>query len=211
MSGLRIGITGGVASGKTAVTERFIALGVPVVDADVIARELTADGQPMVNVLAQALGEQILHVNGGLNRRALRERIFHHTQDRQILENLLHPPIVARLEEQANALLAAGHAYCLLSIPLLIEKALYSLVERIVVVDCELDTQYQRLMTRDHISREQAEKMLHAQVDRQIRLGKADDVIYNNASWEALEQQIAKLHRYYTQLALRKANSSLGR
>lgn len=198
-NGARIGVTGGIACGKTTVTEIFRKLGAVVVDADQISRELTALGQPVLVVLQNVFGDEILAQNGALDRGALRRIVFENSRAREQLEALLHPRILARMIAQVERTLRDGHAYCLLSIPLLVEKRLFSLVDRVLVVDCEPETQRARLRQRDGLESARIEQILAAQTDRCTRLGYADDVLYNEATRDDLQQQIEKLHRYYGQ------------
>jgi len=199
--GLRIGLTGGIASGKTTVSEYFSALGVPVVDADEISRQLTAQGQPLLEKIARCFGTKVIF-GGVLDRRLLRKLIFANPQQRRLLEGILHPEIMAEMQRQSTALFAHGQPYCILSIPLLVEKALFPFVDRILVVDCEEETQKSRLIARDGMVGEvEVSGILAAQCGRCERLAKADDVIYNDGMLDFVKQRVLELHHNYLQIA----------
>ncbi len=191
-------LTGGIASGKTAVSDRFARLGVPVVDTDVIAREVVQPGQPALAEVVAAFGQTILNPNGELDRRALRQLIFRKPAKRQQLESILHPAIGTAALEQIKALEAP---YCILVVPLLHESGRFSQAHRVLVVDVAEDVQLQRVMQRDQIDREQAEAILRAQISRAERLRLADDVIDNSGELSQLDARVAALHRKYTELA----------
>ncbi len=197
---LIIGLTGGVGSGKSTVARQFAALGVPVIDADEIARELVAPGQPALQAIARRFGREVLDARGRLRRDVLRRRIFDDAEARRALEAILHP----RIRDEIRRRLATLHApcgYALVVIPLLLESGWQDLVQRILVVDCPESLQIARTMARDGIDRAQAEAMLAAQVDHASRLAAADDVIHNEGEAEALAPQVAELHRRYCALA----------
>jgi dephospho-CoA kinase len=193
-----VALTGGIASGKTAVSDRFAALGVPVIDTDVIARAVVEPGQPALQEIVTTFGKGVLAADGSLNRRMLRETIFSDPAAKQQLENILHPAI----REQVQRDIAAVEApYCLVVIPLFTETSSYDWVDRVLVVDTSEETQIQRVMQRDHVSREQAEAALAAQTSRQARLALADDVIENNGAVEELDEEVERLNRRYLELA----------
>ncbi|KAB7623132.1 dephospho-CoA kinase [Alkalilimnicola sp. S0819] len=195
---LVVALTGGIASGKTTVSDRFAALGVPVVDADVAAREVVAPGQPGLEGIRQAFGESMLDNRGRLDRARLREHIFQHPEARARLNALLHPLIRERLRGQLRALHAP---YALLVIPLLVETGMQGLADRVLVVDAPRETQRQRLMARDGGSAELAEAMLAAQAERGARLAIADDVIVNDSDLKRLQADVEALHQAYLRLA----------
>lgn len=191
---LKIGLTGGIASGKTLVSDQFTKLGAKVIDADVVAREVIKPGSDALKQIHARFGDDILNPDGSLNRKQLRHTIFTETDDRRWLEQLLHPLI----RDQMAAEISASQApYCILVIPLLIENLPNSLVDRILVVDCDEQQQIDRLMARDHISEPQAEAILNAQISRSERLAAADDIIHNNQTPDNLAAQIAALDRQY--------------
>ncbi len=191
---LRIGLTGGIASGKSAVAEEFAALGIPIHDADVIARELVAPGQPALQRIVELLGPESLDAHGLLDRRRMRERVFGDPEARRLLESILHPAVRAELARRSEA--TAG-PYQILVIPLLFENDLRFLVDRVLVVDVPEQMQMDRLMARDGLDDAQARRMLAAQTTRESRLGAADDVIVNTGSRGQLKDEVNELHRRY--------------
>jgi len=196
----RVALTGGIASGKTTVADLFAAHGVPLVDTDVIAREVVEPGQPTLAAVAQAFGSGLLDPDGRLDRRRLREIIFNDTSARARLEAILHPAIRAEMERQSAAAARAG-PYQILVIPLLAEGGRRDHIDRILVVDTPETVQVERLMARDAVTREQAEASLRAQAQRETRLGIADDVVTNTGRIEDLRAQVAALHERYVKLA----------
>ena len=195
---LRIGLTGGIASGKSVVAELFASRGVPVIDTDRIAREVVEPGEPALAQVVESFGDGILDEAGRLDRRALRERVFADPADRCRLEDILHPAIMAELERQCAA---AGGEYQVLVIPLLVEGGRSDAVDRVLVVDCPVETQLARLRTRDDETEAGARAILAAQASREQRLAAADDVIVNDGSFEALEHRVAELDAQYREWA----------
>jgi dephospho-CoA kinase len=196
---LRIGLTGGFACGKSETAKCFSQLGITVIDTDVIAREVVSKETFAFNEIANRYGKQVLTNNNELNRSHLREIIFNQPQEKQWLEELLHPLIIERMQQQAKQ---ATSPYCVLVIPLLLEKNLKHLVERILVIDASEALQYQRAQQRDHLSSTQLDAILQTQVSRQQRLAQADDIIVNDGNLEKLKQEVFKLHERYLQLCL---------
>lgn len=194
----RVALTGGIASGKSTVADRFAALGVPVIDTDLIARQVVEPGQPALAEVVAAFGPGVLGNDGRLDRRRLREIIFTDATARRRLEAILHPAIRAEMERQSQA---AGGAYQLLVIPLLTESGRRDHVDRVLLVDVPEAVQVERLMRRDGVSREQATASLGAQATRAARLAMADDVIENTGRAEELEARVAALHGRYVGLA----------
>ena len=195
---LRIGLTGGIASGKSTVASLFAACGAVVLDTDWIAREVVLPGKPALAALVQALGSGILDLDGNLDRAALRQRLFADEATRRRVEAILHPEILAELERQSHS---APGPYQVFVIPLLVESQLERVVDRILVVDCPEEEQVRRLMARDGESRESALGMLGSQATRAERLAVADDVIDNGGDSGALPTQMAALDRKYRELA----------
>lgn len=193
-----VALTGGIASGKTAVSDRFAALGVPIIDTDVIAHQVVAIGQPALQEIRNVFGDEILLPNGSLDRKALREIVFSDPAARKKLEAITHPAIRSRVLRDISTVDAD---YCIVVIPLFTETGAYDWVDRVLVVDTNEETQIQRVMKRDDVSREQAETALAAQTSRQARLAMADDVIENSGSLEDLYADIQLLHALYTELA----------
>ncbi len=195
---LRIGLTGGIGSGKSTVAELFAARGVPVIDADVIARELVAPGQSALEAIVATFGPEILDAQGALNRTCLRERVFSDSKQRLQLEAILHPRIRAEMTARIAALNAP---YVVLVIPLLFEAAQTDMVDRVLVVDVPPTLQRERVTARDALSNQQIDAILTAQLDREHRIARADDVIDNSGDRAALEQQVDSLHQRYLALS----------
>ena len=202
---LRIGLTGGIASGKSSVAQRFIELGVPVIDADEAARAVVAPGKPGLAQVIKRFGPGMLSANGELDRRALRNLIFSDPASRRDLEAILHPLIRADMEQRAAA--AVG-PYVVMAIPLLVEGGARDRVDRILVVDVDEAVQVQRVMARDGCSMEQAREILASQASREARLELADDVLLNTGSVTELRQGVDRLHERYLRLA--EMNPSAG-
>jgi dephospho-CoA kinase len=201
MSEYIIGVTGGVASGKSEVTRRFEALGVVVADADVAARTAVAPGSAGLAAVVDAFGTSVLATDGGLDRAAMRTRVFGDEAARRRLESIVHPLVRAQLLRECEA--AVG-PYAIAAIPLLAEgggRAAYPWLQRILVVDVPVEVQRARLMLRDGIDAALAERMIAAQASRPQRLAIADDVIVNDAGLGALDAQVAALDRCYRALA----------
>jgi dephospho-CoA kinase len=194
----RVALTGGIASGKSTVANLFATLGVPVIDTDVIAREVVEPGQPALAAVVQAFGPDVLASDGSLDRRRLRERIFADAGARQRLNAILHPAIRAEMERQSQA---AGGEYQVLVIPLLAEGGRRDHVDRVLLVDAPEALQVERLMMRDGVTREQALASLNAQATRAARLAMADDVLHNSGRPHELRDGVAELHGKYRALA----------
>lgn len=201
---LLIALTGGIASGKTAVAELFAKLGVPVLDTDQIARDVVAPGMPALGQLVAEFGGDILDSHGRLDRARMRERVFGDPAQRRKLESITHPAI---REELAQRSAAAGGDYQVHVIPLLVETGRADAYDRVLVVDCPQAAQIERLVARDGTSRRQAEEILAAQVSREERLDAAHDVIENTGTLADLERFVQTLHRNYALLAQNLAGS----
>ena len=194
---LRIGLTGGIASGKSSVAQRFAELGVPVIDADESARIVVAPGSPGLAKVVSRFGESVLTADGALDRPSLRNLIFSHSGRRRELEAILHPLIRADMEHRASV---ATGPYLVMVIPLLIEGG-GRRVDRILVIDVDEEVQLKRLMERDGGTMEQAKAILAAQASRATRLQAADDVLENMGSLSELRHGVDQLHRRYVELA----------
>ena len=194
-----IAVTGGIASGKSEVTRRLEALGIAVLDADLIARELVDPGQPALAEIARRFGAGVIDAAGRLDRRVLRAIVFADSAARRDLEAILHPRVHASLQARAQA---AAPPYVLLAIPLLAESApgRYAWLDRVLVVDVPRAVQIQRVMQRDAVERAAAEAALAAQASREARLAMAHDVIVNDGPLAALDAIVAKLHSRYLAL-----------
>ena len=195
---LRIGLTGGIASGKSTVAQRFADLGVPVIDADVAARAVVGSGTPGLARVIERFGTGVLAQNGELDRRALRDLIFSNPGARRDLESILHPLI--RIDMESSADQAVG-PYIVMAIPLLIEGGPSDRVDRILVVDVDETVQLRRVMERDGCTAEQARAILASQASRSARLAAADDVLQNAGTVTDLRQAVDRLHERYLRLA----------
>ncbi|MBE2896212.1 dephospho-CoA kinase [Pasteurellaceae bacterium HPA106] len=200
-----VGLTGGIGSGKSTIADLFAALGVPVVDADVVAREVVAKGSTALLHIAEHFGDEVLNADGSLNRAALRARVFNDCTQTQWLNDLLHPLIRKKMLAELNAVRAP---YALWVVPLLFENHLEAFCDRTLVVDVSRETQIERATRRDSNKREQIEKIIAAQIDRDRRLTTADDVINNDEPWQESQAEItarvAKLHQFYLDQAKKK-------
>jgi dephospho-CoA kinase len=199
---LTVGLTGGIASGKSAVAAMFVELGAALVDTDVIAREVVAPGEPGLAAVVRRFGPALLLQSGELDRAALRSIVFGDSAKRRELESLLHPLIRERTRRKLARIRAP---YVLIAVPLLVETSFGELVDRVLVVDCPEPIQLERLMKRDALPRSAALAMLSAQADRATRLRAAHDVIDNSGSREATRAQVEQLHRQYLELADQRA------
>jgi dephospho-CoA kinase len=196
-----VGLTGGVASGKSAVAERFAARGIAVIDADVAARDVVQPGQPALAEIAATFGNDVLLADGQLDRAALRRHVFGDDDARRRLEAILHPRIRIALHDGA---LRARGPYAIVAIPLLAEgggRNAYPWLDRILVVDVHREIQLARVMARDDIDAILAERMVAAQASRQARLAIADDVVVNDGAIDELDAHVDALDRRYRKLA----------
>ena len=191
-------MTGGIASGKSLVADGFARLGVPVVDTDIVARQVVEPGAPALREIVAAFGEAVVDDTGGLDRRALREIVFSDDASRKRLESILHPVIRDETFRQAEA--AVG-PYVIIVVPLLFESPMKEAMDRILVVDCSEETQLKRLRSRDNESAEQARRIMATQATRKERLSIADDVIVNDRTPAVAREAITALHESYLALA----------
>ena len=190
----KIGLTGGIASGKTTVADNFAELGVPVIDTDVIARQIVSPGEPALDEIRERFGDSVIDESGELNRSAMRELIFSDDEQRLALENILHPKIGAETRRQSTV---AGGDYQVIVVPLLVGSPLLQFVDRVLVVDCDENTQVERLLARDAESIQQARKIISAQPSRDERLAIADDIISNSHGLAEIKQQVLLLDKKY--------------
>ncbi|MCL4315731.1 MAG: dephospho-CoA kinase [Gammaproteobacteria bacterium] len=195
---LIVGLTGGIGAGKSTVAELFQALGVPVLDADAIARELVDKGKPALTRLTEMFGREILDDNGALNRTRLRTLVFNDAAQRRQLEALLHPLIREEMQARLKRLKAS---YCIVCIPLLVETGQTASVQRVLVIDAPDELRRRRVVTRDGLTAAEFNAVLAAQAGREERLAAADDVIVNDGGRDRLKQRVDELHRRYMQLA----------
>ncbi|WP_163574679.1 dephospho-CoA kinase [Halomonas faecis] len=202
-----IGLTGGIASGKSTVARAFERLGIPWVDADDVAREVVEPGEPALTEIAARFGQRVLNADGSLNRRALREIVFADPDERRWLESVTHPRIRHRLAAKLERLQAGGAPYVLLVSPLLFESGQHEMVERCLVIDVPEAVQVARTAARDDVDEAQARAIVAAQMPRQERLAHADDVIDNGSDEAALTAQVQRLDETYRRLSSTGADS----
>ncbi|QMI04095.1 dephospho-CoA kinase [Citrobacter sp. RHB25-C09] len=193
-----VALTGGIGSGKSTVANAFADLGIHITDADIIARQVVEPGKPALKSIADHFGPELIAADGTLERKMLRERIFAHPEEKAWLEALLHPLIQQETQRQFQQ---ATSPYVLWVVPLLVENALYTKANRVLVVDVSPQTQLSRTMLRDDVTREHVEQILAAQATREARLAVADDVINNNGTPDSIMSDVARLHALYLQLA----------
>lgn len=194
---MRIGLTGGIASGKSLVASYFEDLGVPVIDTDVIARDVVAPGMPALDEIRQSFGAVAIATDGSLNRQAMRRIVFSDDEKRRQLEKILHPLIRASADQQVKV---AEGPYVIIVVPLLFESPMKDSMDRILVVDCSEQTQLSRLTARDNEDVTSARRIMATQASRQQRLSIADDIITNDGSPDETRAAVAALHEFYLSL-----------
>ena len=196
---LKAGLTGGIGSGKSTVARRLASFGVPIIDADKVAREVVAPGQPVLQQIAQVFGEQVLDEAGALNRSWLREQVFDNPAAREKLESITHPAIkkhlLAAMAEQGDV------DYIVVDIPLLVEKGYEPLFDAVIVVDCEPEQQLERALARDGGDVGLIKGIMQAQASRARRLESATHILDNSSTLAGLYQQIDQLHEALVELA----------
>jgi dephospho-CoA kinase len=195
---LRISLTGGIGSGKSTVANYFSRLKIKVTDADLIAHQLLRKNTAPYRKTIAHFGEKILKKNQAINRKLLREIIFHRPQEKKWLEKLLHPLIIKQLQKESKK---CRTKYCILVIPLFFEKKLFHLVDRILVIDSPISEQIKRIVKRDHTTKKQVQMIIAAQTPRAKRKKMADDLIYNNGDLIKLKKQVLALHQKYLSLS----------
>jgi dephospho-CoA kinase len=195
---LIVGLTGGIGSGKSTVANMFAARGVPVIDADAIARDMVLPGSPALEEIRTTFGDRVMRDDSTLDRDKLRKVVFADVEKRRRLEGILHPRILEAMRQRASALDAP---YCIMVIPLLFETGQQDLVDRVLVIDASPAEQRRRVMQRDRLETADIDAIMASQVSRERRLAGADDVIRNDAGVEDLEQQVEALHRRYVALS----------
>jgi dephospho-CoA kinase len=198
---LTIGLTGGIGSGKSAVSQIFEDLGVPVIDTDELSRELVKKGSPLLNEIKDYFGNKIILNSGELDRRQLRQIVFKDKTKKQWLENLLHPQIKRLLLERLKMF---SETYVIVVVPLLLENDNYNFIDIVLVVDCSESLQLNRAIARDQSSSEAIKKIIDSQMPRAKRLALADDIIVNEGPIELLEEKVLELHEKYQQLNLKR-------
>lgn len=195
---MTVGLTGGVASGKSTAAEAFRALGVPLINADQVAREVVAKGTPVLARIRSEFGAGFLGADGELDRPKMRQHVFADASARRALERITHPAIRERLVAWRDA---QTSPYCILDVPILIEAGMDALVDRILVIDAPEDVQIERLRQRDRISDELARQMLAAQAPREQRLARCDDRVANTGTVAQLCAAVGRVHEFYLDLA----------
>ena len=198
---LKIGLTGGIAAGKTSLSDIFRSFGVPVVDADEAARAVVAPPADALEQLAEHFGADILAEDGTLQRRVLRQKIFADAAERQAAEAILHPPIRRHMSRECERLEQEGHPYALLSIALLLEGNWHLRLSRVLVVTASERSRCQRIQERDQTLSEEAEKIIASQISDEERLAVADDVVVNDGDPAELLKAAQRLHQFYLKLA----------
>ena len=197
---LKIGLTGGIGCGKTTVSKLFEHLNIPVIDADTLAHQLVEIGQPALNEIAHVFGSDILNVDGSLNRQKLSQLIFSNKQLKQELEAILHPRIYQAIQ---TAIQSLNSAYCIISIPLLFETNMIDLVDRILVIDCPVESQIERVQKRDGRPLAQIQAIIDNQVSRTYRITHAHDLLDTSIANDKLAETVKKLHNLYLSLSTR--------
>jgi dephospho-CoA kinase len=195
---LRIGLTGGIASGKTTVANFFADLGIPVIDTDVIARDVVATGAPALAQIRADFGDAVFSDDGVLDRKAMRKLVFSDDSKRRQLEGILHPRIREAAVVQVQAV---TDPYMIIVVPLLVESPMKALMDRVLVVDCSEDVQLKRLLARDTENEAQARRMIAAQASRDERRAIADDVLLNDTDLDETRRQVDALHHRYLELS----------
>ena len=195
---LRIGLTGGIASGKSTIASFFADLGVPVIDTDVIAREVVAKGAPALDEIRTEFGDEVFDVDGMLDRKRMRNLVFSDDSKRRQLEGVLHPRIREAALNQAEAV---TDPYMIIVVPLLVESPMKEFMDRVLVVDCSEEVQLSRLLARDTENDAQARRIIAAQASRNERLAIADDVVLNDAALDQTRTRIEALHKNYLELS----------
>ena len=194
----RIGLTGGIGSGKTTVSDLFRSLGTTIIDADEISHQITQPGRPATRLIEQQWGSSMLSTDGHLNRIKLRQKVFSDPAQLKILESILHPAIEQQILQQTADCQSRGEDYCLIVVPLLFEKNLTHLVNKVVVVDIPDKQQVERVIQRDAVDQAHVESILARQISRQQRLQRADYIIDNSGNEEKLLKQVKYLHTLFT-------------
>jgi dephospho-CoA kinase len=194
---LKIGLTGGIGCGKSTAVKRFRDLGIPIVDADIVAREVVQAGQPALQAIAELFGDAALLADGSLNRAWLRQTVFNDTERLQQLEAILHPRIREAIVRDMTAAMAAGSPYVVVDVPLLFEKHYDTLFDRVLVIDCLPAQQHERVNQRDGSTIELVESIMQRQIPRDERLFRADDIIENVGSLADFNNKVDTLHHKY--------------
>ena len=194
---LKIGLTGGIGSGKSTACEIFSEFGVPVIDADIIAHSLVKPGMPALQAIISEFGEEIVTRDGCLDRKKLRNQIFTNETDRKKLENILHPAIYNEIAHETEGIRSK---YCIIALPLLLETDASKIIDRILIIDAPRELQLSRASIRDDVSTSDIEAIMHSQISSNDRLAAADDIVNNDGDIDNLRRQICDLHRFYSSI-----------
>jgi dephospho-CoA kinase len=195
---LHIALSGGIASGKTYVSNKFSSLGVDIIDTDIIAHEIVLPGRSALEEITDNFGKSVLQKDGALNRKLMRKIVFEDSKKRLILESILHPKIQNEVKNKISSL---NGPYQIIVVPLLTKSPILKQVNRILIIDCDEKKQLKRLIKRDGISTKLASQIMSSQSDRKERLSIADDIILNDDDFDSLDAQIINLHRCYLDLS----------
>ncbi len=200
---LKVGLTGGIGSGKTSVSNLFADLGIPVIDTDVIAHDLVNDNRSVLKEISDTFGEDVLKLNGDLDRQKLARIVFNSKDNKQLLEKILHPKIESEVNQQLYKLKSSQNPpdYVIIVVPLLIETSFHELIDRILAVIADEDIRIERVQQRDNRSLASIRAIISNQVDDEKRLNEADDVVINNSDIKELDIQVEKHHRTYLRLS----------
>jgi dephospho-CoA kinase len=203
---LKIGLTGGIGCGKTSVSDLFAEFDVPVIDADIIARDLVNTDPNVLHAITDTFGQDVLSLDGSLNRKKLAQIVFNQKKNKQQLEQILHPKIQLEISQQLHELESKKNppAYVIVAVPLLIEANYQGLIDRILVVVADEEIRIQRVQQRDNRSLNEIRSIIKNQISDEERLKVADDVIKNNSNFNALSKQVTEIHKKY--LALSETN-----
>jgi len=194
---LHIALSGGIASGKTYVSDKFSSLGADIIDTDIIAHEIVLPGRSALEEITDNFGKSVLQKDGALNRKLMRSIVFEDSKKRLILESILHPKIQNEVKNKISSL---NGPYQIIVVPLLAKSPILKQVNRVLIIDCDEKKQLKRLIKRDEISTKLASQIISSQSDRKERLSIADDIILNDNDFDSLDTQIMNLHRYYLDL-----------
>jgi len=194
---LKIGLTGGIGSGKSAACDIFSELGVPVIDADNIAHSLVKPGTPAFNEIKKVFGNEIISSDGTLDRKIIRDKIFTNEIDRKKLEHILHPAVYEEIAVQVENI---DSRYCIISIPLLLETDASNTVDRILVIDVPRELQLERALNRDKTNKSDIDAIIDSQISRKDRLSAADDIVDNKGNINDLRKRICELHEFYSNI-----------
>ncbi len=194
---LKIGLTGGIGSGKSAACEIFSELGVPVVDADNIAYSLVKPGMPAFKEITEMFGNEVISTDGTLDRKIIRDKVFANETDRKKLENILHPAVYEEIAVQVKNI---NSKYCIISIPLLLETDASKTVDRVLVIDAPRELQLERALNRDKTNKSDIDAIIDSQISRKDRLSAADDIVDNKGDIDNLRKRIRDLHEFYSSI-----------